>query len=257
MADATEFYSTIYDLFADAHKPDGATALLTYARPAWSEALSSPWTPESAEASRLAMLAAVHLEDYSEARLWKVRAMSGFTSVGWHEGIGALLMSEAFGELASANADFQNGKAIDAIRPSSYAIEIMREVVRFAGHPSSGIRLKPGSPTTQVLTRLVYEKLGFLELLDGRFQDSRASYRRALTEAGDHSRGRIKVQLGLALLDYLADSKDRDKGSQAEQTAALGSAAREAGIRDLADIAECNAAVMRSGDHALQPYEIL
>lgn len=249
-------YVEVADLFRDAHTEDGAMALLDFVASRWPEIASREPTPEDAEVCRLAMLSAVHAQDFPQSRLWRARALARFSALGWHEGTASILMGIAFEELARANDDYALGKTLDKIQSSDVALGIWDELERFTFGAESGFALGPGSPTQAVVRRFFYEKRGFLLLLSEDYASAREMYGRALQSAAGNIRGEVKVKLGLGLVDYLA-AGGLANADAAEATAALGESAAASGHRDLADIAEANSKVMRAGGHELQAYEIL
>jgi hypothetical protein len=255
--DAEKLYAEVAQLFLEAHTGDGGTRLLAFVGDHWSDIAARPANPHDAEVCRLAMLAAAHAQDFGPVRLWRSRALARFSAIGWVEGVGSIIIGEAFVELARKNNDYTAGRTLDVIKSSDVALGVLAELERFTVGSGSGCRLGPGSPSQAVLKRLLHEKRGFLLLLSGDYDAARESYSRALEAAGTNRRGQVKVQLGRLLVDYLDAEDAQQHGHIAEETARLGREASEASSPDVAETAEVNAKVMREGGQALAPYEIL
>lgn len=253
----SELYEHAAELYLNAHTSTGSTALITLVEDEWPALASRDPNPHDAETCRLVMLATAQAQDYPAVRLWRARALARFTAIGWLEGVGTILMSEAFTELAHINSDYSNGRTLDVVRPSKAALGIMEEVERFTVEPGSGIRLGPSSPSQPFLKRLFHENRGLLQLLLGDFEAARHSYDQALVAAGDHARGRIKVRLGRLLVDYLSDPDNSRRSELATKTAELGHEAAHAQSPDVAETAATNAAAMRAGSRKISPYAIL
>lgn len=253
----TELYAQVADLYLQAHNPEGRSTLIALVEAQWTAMAARHASPADAETCRLTMLAAAQGQDYTAARVWRARALARFASVGWTEGIGSILMGEAFIELGIANSDYPEGRTLDVIKPSRAALDIIDELEHFTVGPGSGIALGPSSPSQRVLRRLFHEKRGFLQLVLGDVEAARLSYDRALDAAAGHTRGQIKVRLGRLLVDYLAEANLGTPGSQADMTEELSRAAQDVQSLDLAETAAANAAVMREGSRRVTPYEIL
>ena len=124
--------------------------------------------------------------------------------------------------------------------------------------PGPSFDLGSGSPTNELLERVLHEKRGFLLLLARSYQQSRESYLRALDATAGQVRGEIKVGLGLALVDYLeAVDANTDASGPTTATREFGERAALTENRDLAAVANSNAALMSVGKLNLEPYEIL
>lgn len=251
-----ELYEAVCDLWLDAHTPEGGAELLEFANGNWEDLAERAPSPEDAEVCRLAMLAAVVTRDIQAASVWRVRALARFSALGWVEGVGTLIIGTAFGELARANGDYSNGQTFDNVIPSYTALAILEEARRFTVGPGSDFQLGPQSPTQSVLRRLFHEKRGFLCTLSGDFDEARASYAEALLAAAGSERGVIKVELGLALLEYLQAGASADS-ELASQTMKLGERASRCGYQDLSVTANRSCEVMRRGGRHVLPYEIL
>ena len=220
-------------------------------------------TPEDAETCRLLMLTEYgHGEDparFARGAVWGARAMARFVSVGWDEGAASLMMGDAFRVLSVHNKDYPDGATIDRIAwPQDDApLSILREIEPFTHAPGSGIALGPSSPTPPLIRRFYHEKSGFMLLVARRFAEARAAYHAAL-DGELSTRGKIKVELGLALVDYVeAVETGGDPAPAADATDALRQQAREHDQVDLVRDAEHNLQGMRAGALTLWPYEIL
>lgn len=249
-------YERVAEMSDNAHTPEGGRALLEFLVTEWPAMSSRASTPEDAEVCRLAMLAALDASDFAIANVWRARALARFATIGWTEGVGSILMGIAFQELDQVNDHYRDGQTLDAIRPSKAALAIMDELERFTHGRSSGFDLGPRSPTQAVVRRFYFEKRGLLLLLDGDYDAARNSYMKALEAAAGNVRGEIKVNLGLALVHYLAAGAQADTFAS-EATAKLGNTAQDAGHLDLASLAAANSKVMLIGGRGVQAYEIL
>lgn len=260
LLDPQDLYDEVCKLFLLAHTADGAERLVRLADEQWPRLASRASTPQDAEMCRLTMLALVQQQAFAVARIWRARSMARFAQLGWVEGVGILLMGDAFVELARANDDYRAGRTLDVLRSSATALAVIDEVERIAYGEPSGFGLGPGSPTQPVLRRLAHEKRGFLLLIAGDLEAARTSYDRAYEAAGTHPRGRVKVTLGRLLVDYVAAADAADPTARlqlADDTERWGREAGAVGAADIAEVAEANAPVMRAGDRALLGYEIL
>lgn len=157
------------------------------------------------------------------------------------------MMADAFTELAERNDDYAEGRTLDVLKPSDVALTALDEVERIAYGEPSGHALGPSSPSPAVLRRLVHEKRGFLLLLASDHAAALAAYDRALEEAGDHTCGQVKVGLGQLLVEYVAAADSPARAEIADHTEHLGREASLLGNADISEIAERNAASMRSG----------
>ncbi len=254
--DAESLYDTIADLDTESHEEEHGRALLALAAEQWPALSSRKANAFDAETCRLVMLAAAKHDEFEALRLWRARALSRFTAVGWVEGVASILMSEAFTELSRENDFYAAGRTLDVIVPSATALAMLEEIERFTEGPGSGIELSRRSPSQASLRRLFHEKRGFLLLLAGDHQESRAAYERALAAAANE-RGKIKVRLGIELVDYSAALAAGGVLPSGDETRHLGGAASAAQSGDIAETATLNAGVMDSGGRALHPYEIL
>lgn len=254
---AADLYRRVADLYLTAHTPQGGAQLVALVEASWAGLASREPCPEDAEVCRLVMLTAAQAQDYSAVRLWRARALSRFTAIGWVEGVAAIIMGEAFAELARENHDYTNGRTLDVIRPSAAALGILSEIERFTVGEGTPFVLGPGSPSRPVLRRLFYEKRGFLQLLTGDHDAAGHSYDLALTAAEASPRGRVKVRLGRLLIDYLQLQGREGAEVIATETEALAGEAFRAASPDVSQTADLNAAVMRQRGQQLVPYEIL
>ncbi|ABL80555.1 MULTISPECIES: hypothetical protein [unclassified Nocardioides] len=254
--DAEPLYEEVAGLDLQSHTPEGGRSLLALADAEWHSMRAREANPYDAESCRLAMLAAAKQADFDSLRIWRSRALVRFAAIGWTEGVGAIVMSEAFSELARVNHDYAAGRTLDLIEPSPTAIAILDEIERFTQGPGSGHQLSPRSPSQASLKRLFHEKRGFLLLLRDQFEEARASYQRALAVAANE-RGKVKVNLALVLVDYLEALATRAPTCDGTGTSRLGTIAQQAGSDDVAEVAFRNADIMDAGGRALHPYEIL
>jgi tetratricopeptide (TPR) repeat protein len=212
-----------------------------------------------AESCRLLSLAAIEQNppDINLGEVWRTRALVRFTLIGWHEGVGAVLLARAFGALSIENGDYPdgNGKTLDVMRGSSAAVDILDEIVSLMDAAPSGIRVGTRSLDKDLLERFYYEKRGFFLLALGRLDDARASYVRAaeVAAAAGSKRGQVKVRLGRALVEYASGSREV---ALAETRVAVDDA-RTLGEDDLVKTGEQNLTVMERGGIDLHPYEIL
>lgn len=253
---AKKFYDEIFERFPHTSTVDGCRALLQLGREHEDALATREPNLHDAEACRLLMLAAAQVPDYSVARLWRTRSMARCAAIGWTEGVGSLLMGEAFIELDRANDGYARGRTLDVLRPSELALQIFDEVRRFAIGPRTDHHLDPRSPT-ETIERMFHEKRGFLLLVAERFDESLDAYAEAALVVEAHARGKVKVELGRILALYLRDSPSDATSLLAESTLALGAEARGTGQTDLALTAARNAEVMLAGSPAVTPYEIL
>ena len=250
-------YAKVWDLFPSSYTIDGAERLVRLAEDQWPHLATRASNPHDAETCRLTMLALVQQQSFERASAWRARSLVRYAQIGWTEGIGSLLIGEAFVEFARRNDDYAAGRTLDVLVPSDTALAVMDEVERLAYGEPSGFALAPGSPSQAGLRRLVHEKRGFLLLVAGAHPAALAAYHRALESAGDHPRGRVKVSLGRLLVDYYSTTEPDVRARLAEETERLGREAAGIGSADIAEIAERNAAEMRRGGRALTAYEIL
>jgi len=211
-----------------------------------------------AETCRLAMLMAAEAAAHSEADVWRARCLARAAAVGWISGLGSLVVTEAFRALRRENDDYRRGQTLDVLRPSETAERILDELEVVLAAPGDDPDLGHTAPTRAVLRRFRHEKRGFLLLLAGRFDAARESYRLAAEAVVEQRRGRIKVALGLSVVDYVeALRSGADLTGARVATERLGREAADAGFLDLAAVAERNAAEMAAGGPRLEPYEIL
>lgn len=249
-------YALVADLDPVSHLADPRTRLLSLVGDQWGAMEARDPNPYDAETCRLTMLAAAKGGDFSAVRLWRVRALARFVAVEWLSGVGMVLMSLAFSELAIANSDYSGGKTLDVLAGSQAALDILEEVERFTVGQGSEPQLMSGSPSRDVLRRLFHEKKAFLLLLDHQYEGSRRSYQ-AAQAAATTSRGKIKVQLGAILVDLLDPATTTSPLALAAATEDLG---RQASAIDSADVGETamrNARLIRSSRRDVSPYEIL
>ena len=254
--DAEALYDVVADLDTKSHDPEVARKLITLADESLAEMSARDSDPYDAETCRLVMLAAAKLDEFELMRVWRSRALARFAEVGWVEGVGMIIMSEAFTELSRANRFYQAGRTIDVLITSPTALAMLDEMARFTEGPGSGFELAGRSPSQASLRRLYPEKRGFLLLLGEDFQASRASYEVALAAAANE-RGKVKVRLALLLVDYLGELAEGMPTSGGNETRRLGEQAAMVASSDLTEIAEHNAKVMDAGGRSLMPYEIL
>ena len=257
---AAVLLAQVRDLFRDIDATDPAPIqrLLGVVQVAFPAMAKRPPSAADSETCRLAMLAAFYAKDPREADVWRARCLSRAAAVGWVTAIGYLVMGEALHCLAQENDNYPRGKTFDVMVPSPVAEQIMDEIDGLLSVPGPSFDLGSGSPTNELLERVLHEKRGFLLLLARSYQQSRESYLRALDATAGQVRGEIKVGLGLALVDYLeAVDANTDASAPTIATKELGQRAQLAGIRDLAAAASSNAALMSVGAANLEPYEIL
>lgn len=197
--------------------------------------------------------------DLSAASQWRARALSRFVITGWKEGVAAIIISGSFSELARVNDDYPAGQFLDVIKPAPAALAILDEAASCAAETPSGITVGPNSPSPELIARWVNEKRGFHLLLQGDYRASRKAYERALEMAGFSRRGRVKVQLGLELLNYLEALASGGLASSTATEALTDEAKafRDANLTDLVKLGSFNALEMTRGSRHLKPYEIL
>lgn len=251
MTAAEQLYLAVAEL-APSVNPRAALAL---GRDHWDELSARDPNPHDAETCRLLSLASIEQAkpDFPMAELWRMRALARFALTGWHEGVAAIAMGRAFTALSTQNNDYSLGKTLDVIEGSQTALELLEDLELFLRVPPSGITVGPRSPSQTVLRRFLHEKRGFLLLALGRVQEATASYDQAEICSRGNPRGEVKVQLGRALVVYMAGDVARALMDTRE---ALGKACelREA---DLVKIGGYNIAVMERSGRDLRPYEIL
>jgi hypothetical protein len=208
-----------------------------------------------AETCRLAMLSAASIEREHDVSIWRARAMAGFALSGWSEGVGSIVMTEAFRAFAQDNEQFPEGKTVDVLRPSPTAELIIRELEPFTfTTPTS-----PGfGPTPATLSRWVSEKSGFLALVAGRFDDAEAHYDAAIVKARSDPRGEVKVVLGRELVRYLRSIHDGSSPLPSIQASeSLVGDPRLIKAPDVEDALRANLVEMRAGTRRVHPYEDL
>jgi len=210
--------------------------------------------PESAEAARLAMLGLAVVGRHDEAEVWRARALIGAAACGWRSGVGALTVSLAMRLLARENQDYAAGSRLDQIHGCARAREILDAIWPLVeGDDNPPV----GGPDQRTLRRFLQEKGGFLALLDGDFDAAASLYAQAVDQAHDQ-RGRVKSQLGGALVAYL---RALDEGSETtsaiSDTESLILELDGSSLADLRTSAKANATLMREGSRALVAYEIL
>ena len=257
---AAVLLAQVRDLFRDIDGRDPAPVqrLLGVVQSAFPAMAKRPPSAADSETCRQAMITAVYAEDHREADVWRARCLSRAAAVGWVPAIGMLIMGEAFHCLARDNDDYPRGKTFDVMLPSSATEQIMDEIEALLSVPGPSFDLGSGTPTYELLERVLHEKRGFLLLLSRAYQQSRESYLRALDATAGQVRGEIKVRLGLALVDYLeAVDADTDASAPTNATLEFGKRAALTENRDLATIANSNAALMSLGATNLESYEIL
>ena len=81
-----------------------------------------------AETCRLAMLSAASLQRADDVSVWRTRALTGFALSGWTEGVGGIVMTEAFRVFARVNDYFPHGITFDVLKPSPVAELLIREL---------------------------------------------------------------------------------------------------------------------------------
>lgn len=248
---AEELYAQVYELFKTDHP-----ALVALMEEQWPSIRSRSPNDRDAESCRLAMLAVFEAGKERTASVWRARAMARFAAIGWQEGVGAQIMSEAFRQLAFANDEFARGRTLDRIDPSPEAEAIMAEVSLFldAERPSR----RGFGPHQALLRRWIPEKTAFLLLVAGRYDEAIARFEEAAAAAGDNVRGGLRVRAGLAQARYLrALDAGQETTAFAEETAAVAREAEAANEPDVARDTTTNAEVMRRRGRDLVPYEIL
>lgn len=252
-----ELYSSVYELFATDDQVS-SRRILAAVDAEWS-AMRDRITTHDAETSRLASLAAVKLGEHGIAAQWRARALSRFTATGWVEGVATRIMSDALVELARVNDDYPQGQFLDVMKPAPSALAILEEIEPFTVGTGSGINLSRSSPSPALLARFLHEKRGFFLLVSGDYLGSLESYRRALELPDLNLRGRFKVRLGIALVEY-ASAVGKGEPADGQSTWALvteAEAAGDVGLTDLVNIGRANAAEMDLGTMRLKPYEVL
>lgn len=255
--DPSELIAHMGDLFDNAHDGPARTAALAWLDSEWDDIAIRPPMPGDAEACRLAMMMAAQNSDPRRAAVWRARALSRFVQVGWHEGVGSILLSEAFVALAHANRDYPRGHFLDTLQPCPESQAIIAELRPFTVLPGSGISTGPRSPSPGLLSRFLYENEGLLLLIAGDYSGARDAYRQAVAAAAGSERGQIKSLLGLALVDYVQAVRTGEASPSPAATEELVDRARVLGAMDLVTAGEHNVAEMRRGGLHLLPYAIL
>lgn len=252
---ARDFYTLVADRFRFSVTDEAIAQLLETVSVEWEMIRQRDANAEDAEVCRLAMLLAAKL-NLSTVAVWRARAMSRYVAIGWQEGVGALLLSEALTVLARVNSDYPSGRYLDCIRPSDEAQAILDELTPFTSLPGSGIRLGPGAPSPGLVARFMHENRGFLFVVAGRLLDAHDSFLTAHAMA-DSPRGRLKCELWLALIEYLQNLDKNSADSCATTTVALCAEAHELVFPDLAEAASFNASEMEQRSRHLVPYAII
>lgn len=251
----SELFGQVFDL-APSRNPSAALAL---GAEQWTWMAARPATAEDAETCRLLSLAALEpdVDDPVMMVTWRSRALTRFALLGWHEGIAALLMGDAFRALSIVNDAYPDGKTLDKVTGSRDAISIIEQIEPFSHDPGSGISAGTRSPSPALVRRWLYEKRGFFRMAAGDFEGAGEDYDRALMESQGSLRGQIKVRLGRVLSDYLAAHSEGVDGEPfAAATAELRSQL-EQGDGDLLRASAHNIEVMRRGGKDVMPYEYL
>jgi tetratricopeptide (TPR) repeat protein len=253
MTTPAELYGRIADHFSAGEHEEA----LAIASDHWPEMREREANAYDAESARLLALSAIEQTEVSFglAELWRTRALTRFSAIGWHEGVAMYIMARAFVDLSMTNSDYADGRTLDVIAGSIEALSMFDEIELFLRMPSSGISVGERSPSKAGLERFFHEKRGFLLVVLGRLEEARESYDRAIavaTAAGNR-RGIVKSRMGRALVDYLAG----DTEGAARVTADGVAEASSTGHPDLVDIGTHNVAVMGRGGRDLRPYEIL
>lgn len=224
---------------------------------AWPSMQVRPPSAEDAESCRLLSLCAAELRAWGLAAVWRRRALTRASLVGWHEAVAALLMAEAFIALSRRNEDYARGRTLDVIEGEPQALEILQELEPFMGVPSSGISVTPKSPSPALIRRFLSEKRGSFQLAMHDWSSAEESFARAV-DAAEGVRGELKARGGLALARYMIALDDGSPTTAfAEETRAVRRRAEEIDEADVAGIAEHNARVMDGAGRDLLLYEIL
>lgn len=242
---------TLYDQLAEAWSSANPGTAHRLAVEAWAAMSSRDPNKYDAESARLASIDAARI-DSSQTMLWRMRALARYAAIGWHEGVGAIILSESFSVLSRENDDYPRGRRIDVVRGSTMALEILDEVGTLATRPSSGISVGPRSPSPQLLTRFFYERRALHLLLLRRLSEASEAYRLA-TEHAESERGRLRARAGAALVRYLEG--DREDARRATASVLLD--ATDSGDEDVAASAVANLAVMDADRDDLATYDIL
>lgn len=250
--DPTPFLRTVRRLVQSGETQKLEEAL-RFAAARWREQEALPASVDDAEACRLLMLAATRLESWEEQVTWRARAMTRYTLLGWWEGIATLTMGEAFRALAIANEEYARGKTLNVIVGSPAAVSIIGELEFFLTLPGSGRTAGGLSPNPRLLRRFLFEKRAFFRLVDRDVHGARADYERALAE-NEGLRGRIKVGLGLVLVDLLDGTVDAAVAASATEALA---AQLDEEHGDLLEISAHNVETLRQGSPAVRAYEYL
>jgi hypothetical protein len=211
-------------------------------------------TAEDAETCRLAMLAGSEAQRYADSTLWHGRALARFVALDWHSGAAAVLMTDFFRLLGMANQIGYQTCTVDQLQPAPLALELLAELRPFTrqAEPDRGF-----GPTPRLILRFIEEKSGFALMLGKDWDGARACYLRALDHVSGERRGEMKVPLGLALVDYLADrAAGRDGAPAARRTADLIAHGDPTGLEFLRS-ARTNLDRMADGRVDLLPYELL
>ncbi|MEJ7783381.1 MAG: hypothetical protein WKF96_01170 [Solirubrobacteraceae bacterium] len=211
--------------------------------------------PEDAETCRQVMLAAVRLGDLAEARVWRVRATRRFAAVGWPAGTAAILMTELYRALFEANDGYPDGKTLDVLRPAPDAARVLDELRPVAAGPASGF---PFGPDPALIARFLHEKTGVVLMIEGDYAAAVSAFEAAIAFAAGEPRGKVKVELGKVLAEYLAAAPTgADAAQYADRTDQLAAEADAIGQNDIAEIARAKEAGMRAGSRGLSLYEML
>jgi hypothetical protein len=202
---------------------------------------------------------AVQGEMWSDAHLWRARALTAAVITGSRETGAGLLLQHFFALIGGV-------KEGDAVAYEN-ARSILEEIKRL---------VPEGTPEwARLFNRLYLEKLALSYLMQGTdggsplpharecLETAKACYSRAL-EVARGSRDELKVRGGLALVRYLLSAYGNsasavvERESAREETVKVRAAAKVNGYRDVEEWASINFLVMeRSVFQGWTPYEVL
>lgn len=177
----------------------------------------------------------------TDASLWRERALLLFALASCGNGLATLLIPVSFGLL-------KDPKASPALALNW--LDGMTSLI--------GTGCTDAGPSTSLTERLHYEKLGYLQHEDGRFEEAAQSYSRA-QERVDRSRDPrawAKVRLGSVRPKWELSTDHAEllleQRKLVEEVRSLGDRAA-----DILDAAERNLELMHQGARPAQPYEVV
>lgn len=217
---------------------------------------SRPASFEDAESCRLIALGAAGAEQYAKAQVWRTRSYARCLELDWHAGAAVVMISDLFRVLEMANDRYPHGQTLDVMISAPEGELLLDELERF----TTCAPIAQGfGPDGDLIARFCADKRGYLSLLDKDWAAAERWYSHAGTLlTPKDERGRIKVDLGLALVRYMRDVAEGGDGSlHARETAAIAESGAIKVHKDLYDAAGTNAARMSEARRDLVTYEVL